>query len=518
MDSSPLVDIVFSQNHILRKIIDVLNLQDTASFETSSKYLLIGIDNIIDKESCYAYIRSLFYGRRYFENNFETIFDDPDKIERLKDKHLLSNIIYDRTSPYEFINCKRIIAWKIDKPLNKNISLYYEPEEMVLSINHNESPEIYFNIIKSLPNYTIKRVFFNLKISVSPAILDNIGSSLFKNFYLLKNFYIDVASECHSYFYEYFLNCVVMKNGIINFTINGTYDNNKIDIAIKNISTAMKKNVKVGIKIHGLNNEKWIFPWLKSLTDNELKKIVKFEICTYSILQCINYLNFVTKMNNIKFLTVRFCDGKDIYYEMLNKKYIKNKKRKKKLIFPSMKHLTKLRRFSWIKFYLNTVFPDEDDYECLITSFCFNFLEALPKTITQLYLTGLFFFGNERTKRINEMFPNLKAFMLTCVQFAEEDCLKNLNNLKYLMIRGCPVLKVPKTVEACVSMLSSQDSPQHYHSQWVNSLKSYEMYTKHHIYYDVFKKDIFFCNYRHCYNLVNLLHSMEDQIFYNYCV
>uniref|UniRef100_A0A0K0EP57 F-box domain-containing protein n=1 Tax=Strongyloides stercoralis TaxID=6248 RepID=A0A0K0EP57_STRER len=518
MDNESLVDKAFSQIHILHKIINTLGLHDTTSVEVSSKHLFIDMGKIIEKEPSYAYIRSLFYGKKYFEKNFETIFDEPDKIEKLKDKYLVSNIIYNRNLINEFINCKRIIYWKLDIPLEKDIILCHEPEEMILSISQNESPEIYLNIIKNTPNYTVRRAFFDLKICVNPTILDRLGTDLFDKFFSLRNFYIDVGAKNNCHFYDYFLNCVIMKDGVINFTINTTFDKDKINITKRNISIAMKKNVKIGIKIHGLNNEKWVFPWLKSLNEDEFNNIVKFEICTYSIFQCINYFNFVAKMKKIKYFTVRFCDGKNILYETYNKKCMKNPRRRKKLKLPLMNHLTELQRFSWIKFYLNTVFPDEDDYERLITSFCCDFLEKLPKTITQLYLTGLFFFGNSNTKRINELFPNLKAFMLTCVQFTEEDCLNNLKNLNYLMIKECPVLKVPNTVKACVSMLSSQDSPQHYHNGWVESLKKNKIFKKHHIYHDVFKKEIFFTNYTYCNNLMKILHSMEDQIFFNYCV
>uniref|UniRef100_A0A0K0FB00 F-box domain-containing protein n=1 Tax=Strongyloides venezuelensis TaxID=75913 RepID=A0A0K0FB00_STRVS len=518
MLDKPSLDLIFSQDHLLRKVLSSLSISDRKNVEEVSKYFLISLRTITDKESNFLHVRSAFYGTGFIEVSQETTYDDLDVDDPIKSRCIGARIYCFMNQSSGIIDAKRILNWRIDELYTDTITLFYEPEEVIFCIGDSEIPGIYLNALRNMSGNKVKRLYFNIKTRIDPLLLNYVGEQVFSNFGELRNFYVDVGVQPYEHTYNYLLDCITRRDGIINFTIDRTYTKNRIIIAKKNLERAMLRNIKIGIKIHSLTNDKWVFPWLNSMNERQLSKIIKFEVYTFSILQVVNYLKIITKMKNLKRIVIRLCDGRNYYYESHNKRIIRDPKKRRKIEVPSLKHLTKLQRFSWIKFYRNTIFPDEENYEKLITSFCFKILEEVPSTVTQLHLTGLYSLGSQRTSRISQLFPMLKCLMLSSVQIAEMRCLRRLKNLRYLIVKECPLLKIPIGVRACCLLLCSQGTFFEYCEKWIKKLRNNKSFKKHHNHFDVLKKCIYFNDYRDCDIILRLIHSMEDQVFYNFCI
>ncbi|CEF65037.1 Hypothetical protein SRAE_1000329000 [Strongyloides ratti] len=114
----------------------------------------------------------------------------------------------------------------------------------------------------------------------------------------------------------------------------------------------------------------------------------------------------------------------------------------------SLKHFNQLKKIT-LYFSLSSC----DGYDKMVKLFQNNLIflgSLMPNTIEELEIINGYELSTEVTEVLHKNMPNIKVLYTNDVTFKDNDCLCSFKNLKFFISKGCPFIKVPKTVELVV--------------------------------------------------------------------
>uniref|UniRef100_A0A0N4Z322 F-box domain-containing protein n=1 Tax=Parastrongyloides trichosuri TaxID=131310 RepID=A0A0N4Z322_PARTI len=517
MENNLPMEIALSQSHILKRVLRQLDVKEQSDLQLSCHALmgLVSTIKTVTHES--APITNLRLGGSYFTERVDQLVEEYREFMRKVDPIRLRILENNENERHKITEMMLKIS---KKELKEMIESFVDIYELKFRLQRGEPCVAFFETLMSVNHPNVMKLSCDFNMDVNNEMLRGIDyTAIFKGFPQLKNFHVDVNNQPFQHMYEFFLKAVSAKKGaILNFAIESTYDDDLIDIARRNMTSALSLNVNIGIQILGKFNENWIFSWLRTLTPAQLGRIVKLEVKTFSMSTVKCYACFAVKLTNLETFIIRFHDSNTYKSITRNIKYLNGMKKRNASLFPSLENLTKMTKFGWVKKYKFAVFPDEEMYEAKCSNFGFSLLEKLPTQIQKLHLCGLYSFRCSRGDMISRRFPELTTLMLNCVQEVDRNALVNLTNLKIFMTKDCPVLDLPDSLVAGATIHRREDSSEYYHDDWKENFTRDNYFFKEIVYSGIINSSIFCNEVRHGENVLKVVRIMSDKSNFFHCL
>uniref|UniRef100_A0A0N5B8T6 F-box domain-containing protein n=1 Tax=Strongyloides papillosus TaxID=174720 RepID=A0A0N5B8T6_STREA len=458
MDEEKLFFDVIKQEHILGRIMDSLSLRDSYNFSITCR-------NALESTKCIKKKGSIRFDDEGYKVNLFIRSPNDINVSRIEYIEFRSNLScpvsrLDVTIDFNEEEPTQDIMKGIGEKLNELLMVNQTIQKLNLHFEINFSCDYHIgNLINEIMSDNFSRleisIFISSWVDMGKFNIPSISDKIFDGFKNLKEIEMEMESS--------------NSNGIFNKLVDAAAN---IKGAI--IETSLKHDKQLELPYYILDKHVFLSIvkseydlsdlnlWFSNLDVSQFSWIQKLCINVRSLIDLRKFSNYLSHMTNLEWLRVVFYID-EIKFEENNNEELG--------LYTSSKHLTKLRTMK-VEFYNNVSLYNEDNiiknggsFEALskprimenekmgeskifYTTEMLNFLSTIPSCLEGLYFYKVPLLTCKMTTLLNFYFPNLVFLYLDMIPITEQECLRNLKNLKYYVSRLVNGLELQRSIRA----------------------------------------------------------------------
>ncbi|CEF62556.1 Hypothetical protein SRAE_1000082600 [Strongyloides ratti] len=457
MEENDLFFKLISQKHLLTNILNNLSFKDCYNLisknEINYKWTNSKCEHIIDSE---LLIEKLILGINFFPNANEYYLNK--KINKYievesRNKKMTTN---DITKLY----CNKSIQLinEITSIKGLFIDSSYLPKEKTLE-----------DVIKEIKNCNVQELDINLKDNIfdekNGQVIFNTTENVFNGFTNLKKIKFVVEDFILTDVYKNIINIISNIDGMtIEIECSKTSFSDFVsEIFIKSedfmLTNILRKKINLIITRYYFKISH-LLAWLEILTISDLSYLKSLYLCLPTINRFRKFTTFLPYMVNLEWLGIKF-DIK-VFAIMVEFSTLRKLHEYEEFFYKSFKNLEKLKTIqieciltpkdSCMKGHSWIVANDGDiiDSKIIIQNEIFSFLSYGPKSLKNLFISGISNLSCSETLLLSQFFPNLKLLYLRNIVKSENDCLKYFKNLEFYVCCNVGNLYLPDNVDICL--------------------------------------------------------------------
>uniref|UniRef100_A0A0N5CBT6 F-box domain-containing protein n=1 Tax=Strongyloides papillosus TaxID=174720 RepID=A0A0N5CBT6_STREA len=460
---------IVDQNHVLRKILSLISVEDCYNLSITCKYLYGKMETLKCNKSItscnneftlnaqlsrgYNFWQTTKTGETFSHHNFfktcHFILDGDSYLFSTEDHKRIGN------------EMDQILSGSSD----------FNELEIEFSLSNCFGEQIY-DMISQVNNPRIAKIIFCFNEDTTVTNLGDVFKSVFGRFKKIKEIVLDICDESHLPYIKVLGDCIT--NFKAKTKVSICFDRSVRESFYNEIKDyleyMMARKIRFSLHEKSFTLRNYMLGVFGSMELRSLLFITKLSIhvCLNMFLE--RYSNFLSKMKNLEYLDIYFYSIKNdwdyIYgrhqevYNMVMRYGVKkcwtdicsrNDPRYVTANFSSMKSLKKLKALSF-----NYLPLGELDFvsRSTINFTMWSFLESTSSSVKSLRLSGFNTIDRITCFEINKLFPFLRTLELSNIRIIEDECLREFKNLEFFITDQVNIPFIPKNIEACMVMKS----------------------------------------------------------------